>query len=497
MVVGKVKFEEEGQQDTSDESPAEGGGDSQVKQPVFAPLPARTTDADFPRVDYYLANDRHPPVPSIFFERGTTDLSDLTVQASVFTSREFYDLEVEKLWTRVWQVACRENDIPNVGDFYEYEIVGRSILIVRTAPDTVKAFYNTCRHRGAAVAAGCGNATEFSCPFHGWTYGLDGALKHIPAAWDFPHVDMAESGLRECPVGTWNGWVFINMDPDAQPLRDFIGEVLTRHFDHPWMNSGRMVKLWHIGLVAECNWKVMVAAFVEFYHVRRTHPQLVATGTDMQGQTDIWGLHGRLLGYNATPSIGLEDLFSEQDIADTTLSLAGVAPGTYVVPEGVPARHVVADALKELASQVGIDLSGASDAEMLCLSQYHIFPNFLTFAGRPGHPVFRVRPHGDDPNKCLFELMFLAEMPPGMDLPPDAPMHMCQPGESFIDHQNQIGFFGIAIDQDMSNGPKIQRGLRGLDKMVFGRTLEPLIVGFHRNLETWLGITAAEKFRHS
>src|SRR5205085_7629087 len=159
------------------------------------------------------------------------------VQACVFTSRPFQEMETERLWTKVWQMACRENEIPAVGDFYEYEVAGRSILIVRVASDTIKAFFNSCLHRGTNVATGCGNATEFSCPFHGWAYGLDGSLKHVPAAWDFPSLDPGAMGLRECLVGTWDGWVFINMDPEAGPLRDYLGDMLHRHFEHPWMTN--------------------------------------------------------------------------------------------------------------------------------------------------------------------------------------------------------------------------------------------------------------------
>ncbi|MDO8433127.1 MAG: Rieske 2Fe-2S domain-containing protein [Candidatus Binatus sp.] len=98
-----------------------------------------------------------------------------------YTSRAFFDLEVEKVWKRVWQMACREEDIPNVGDNIVYDIAGMSFVVLRTRPDTIKAYVNACLHRGRLLReqGGCGLA-EIRCPFHGFAWNLDGSLKHIP-----------------------------------------------------------------------------------------------------------------------------------------------------------------------------------------------------------------------------------------------------------------------------------------------------------------------------
>src|SRR5580698_7610293 len=104
---------------------------------------------------------------------------DPFIPASHYTSRAHAELENERLWPRVWQVACREEDIPQVGDFYTYDIVDDSIIVVRTSPDEIKAFHNACSHRGRRLTAGCGHTTRFHCRFHGWQFGLDGKPRHV------------------------------------------------------------------------------------------------------------------------------------------------------------------------------------------------------------------------------------------------------------------------------------------------------------------------------
>ena len=105
-----------------------------------------------------------------------------------YVSQEFFDLEMERLWPRVWQMACREEEVPNVGDFLEYIIGDQSILVTRSDPTTIRAFYNTCPHRGTRLAAGVGNfATgEIRCRYHAWRFELDGTNKEVVDRFDFP-----------------------------------------------------------------------------------------------------------------------------------------------------------------------------------------------------------------------------------------------------------------------------------------------------------------------
>ncbi|MFP6816609.1 MAG: Rieske (2Fe-2S) protein, partial [Pseudomonadales bacterium] len=182
----------------------------------------RTTDPAYHR----LLDADSRPVPESYRRDSPIEPGPTFVPVSRYTSREFYDLEVEKVWKRVWQMACHEDDLPEVGDFVPYDIAGLSFLIVRTATDEIKAYYNACLHRGRKLRENRGKAaTELRCPFHAWTWNLDGSLRQIPCQWDYPGLKPEEQSLPEVKVGLWGRFVFINPDPDCEPLEDFLGDL--------------------------------------------------------------------------------------------------------------------------------------------------------------------------------------------------------------------------------------------------------------------------------
>ena len=151
------------------------------------------------------------------------------IPASDYTSSEFHRLELAKLWPRVWQIACREEEIPKVGDYVNYEIGDESILIVRSAEDSIKGFYNVCSHRGRRLIddrRGC--VSMLKCNFHAWCYDLNGKPTVIPSRddWkDCPEFDDAELSLKQVKVDRWAGWVWINMDPNCEPLPKFLSPL--------------------------------------------------------------------------------------------------------------------------------------------------------------------------------------------------------------------------------------------------------------------------------
>ena len=143
-----------------------------------------------------LDTDTHP-VPEVLRRVSPIDPGATTIPIERYISQEFHNLEVEKLWKKVWQMACHEDDIPDVGDYFTYEIADLSFLIVRAKEDTFKAYVNACLHRGRLLRETHGKrATELRCPFHGWAWNLDGTIKEIPCQWDFPHVDPEEESLK-------------------------------------------------------------------------------------------------------------------------------------------------------------------------------------------------------------------------------------------------------------------------------------------------------------
>ena len=143
-----------------------------------------------------------------------------------YTSKKWHDLEVERLWKKIWQMACHVDDIPEVGDYIVYDVAHLSYIVVRTGENEFKSYNNACLHRGRQLREFDGKqATEFRCPFHGWCWEVDGSLREIPSEWDFPEVREDASHLREAKTGTWGGFVFINPDPDSESFEDYLGDL--------------------------------------------------------------------------------------------------------------------------------------------------------------------------------------------------------------------------------------------------------------------------------
>ncbi len=423
-------------------------------------------------------------------------VDDFRISPQLYLSREQHDREWAHLWSKAWQMACRENDIPRVGDYLEYQIAGRSILIVRDAPDSVRAFRNACRHRGATVAQGKGNTTCFSCPFHGWTYGLDGSLQHVPARWEFPQID--GKGLRAVRCETYNGNVYFSLDDDAAPLIEHIGPVMARHFDA--FPDHRMWKSWHFGVVVESNWKIMAEAFFETYHVPWTHPAFAAGAGDIQGRIDVFGLHHRFISMALVPSVTAGWDSTEQEILDTVMQAAGgfvqipdgadpEEPPSFPLPEGQTARQFMSATIRANWASQGLDLDHVSDTEIVDLYPNLVFPNFVSFVGPGGHVTYRFRPNGDDHTTMIFDVANLVPIPGDGPLPPDAPLQMVPRGTLMRDFEpvmQAMGPTADVFDEDISNSARIQTGLKLADEVVLGATIEPSIVAFHRNIARWI-----------
>ncbi len=200
------------------------------------------------------------------------------IPAQRYYDREFYDLEVEHVWNHAWQMACRLEQIPEPGDWIEYQNLGKSVIVVRTESG-VKAFHNACRHRGVPFAGGKGNdhgnckASGFVCPFHGWRFNMDGENTFVYGKHLFSErqLNPDDINLIPCRVETAIGCAFINFDDDAPSYRETIGDFLDRLDAH---NVGELRAEWWYGTVLPANWKIAMEAFMEGYHVMATHPQL-------------------------------------------------------------------------------------------------------------------------------------------------------------------------------------------------------------------------------
>lgn len=417
------------------------------------------------------------------------DLGLQPVPADRYTSRAFFDREVERMWSRVWQMACREEEIAEVGDVHVYDIVDKSVLVVRSEPGRIRAFVNSCLHRGRKLRTEGGSVRNLRCGFHGWTWNLDGTLSSLPCRWDFPQVTQEETRLPEIRVGTWGGFVFVNFDPDAPPLAEYLG-ILPQHFAR-W----RLEDCWksvHVARVIPCNWKVAQEAFMESYHVIATHPQILPIYADATSQYDLYGDHvNRNLGAFGAPSPHLmSSPPSGDDVVAGMLDLWG-RPGAAAppAPDLIAARRVLGDiGRRSFQKAFGGDYSEISDAEILDALVYNVFPNFAPWGGFAPNIVYRWRPNGRDPDSCIMEVMILKRLPDGAQRPKPVPVHWLRPDEPWS-AATELPVLGPVIDQDMENMPFVQQGLHAsaTGRVHLADYEESRIRHFHATLEKYVG----------
>jgi nitrite reductase/ring-hydroxylating ferredoxin subunit len=431
------------------------------------------------------------------------------IPVEAYISPEYARQEQEKLWRKVWQVACREEEIPNVGDFVTYDILDQSVIVTRSAPDTISAYYNVCQHRGRRLTEGCGNTSRFRCKFHGWQWNLQGENVHVQDRRDWPEGTFNEENLRlpAIKTGTWAGYVFINFDPESESLEQYL-EVVPF-----WLDPFEIAKMryrWRQWLIFPCNWKVALEAFIESYHVPGTHPQLLK-----YGQNGSWS---RAHGKHSCMGIGSlgEDMagggttaISTKGDADPRKLIADFMEHLYETVNANTTKTII-DAAKKLVDVLPRDatpeqvagkmfeLAATADAERGVIwpniepehfansgIDWHVFPNTIILHGVTFILGYRARPNGTDPDSCVFEVYVLERFPEG-----EAPKteNLFQPDMS---EEN----WRLVLAQDFANMGEVQRGVKswGFKGMRPSPLQEQSVINFHRNLAGYMGTGAPEK----
>jgi phenylpropionate dioxygenase-like ring-hydroxylating dioxygenase large terminal subunit len=198
-----------------------------------------------------------------------------------YTDPEFYRLEQERLFGRTWLYACHDSELPEQGSYRLCDVAGRAILLVRGDDGEVRAFFNACRHRGAPVVRdAAGTARMLVCQYHSWGYDLQGCLARVPDERDFVGLRMEDRGLPPVRCEAWGGWWFVNLDPGAIPLLEFL-DPLPRLLADIAASPLRVIATRHAEL--RCNWKILAEGFLEVYHARTVHPATVAPSLDTRG----------------------------------------------------------------------------------------------------------------------------------------------------------------------------------------------------------------------
>lgn len=244
----------------------------------------------------------------------------------IFTAPAVFHEEQERIFAKVWLFACHESEVAEPGDFRCVQIAGKSILLVRGTDGVVRAFHNICRHRSAEIVReDSGNARKFTCFYHHWTYGLDGALRGVakPAGYEAVKLDKSELGLIPARCEILAGLVFVTLNDDAEPLRDFLGDIV-----HGFLEPLGTIPLetFHFHkAVLKTNWKLWQDNNSERYHAmlhvanRKTLPWVLGATSPMKLRI---GTHGHS-GYWADGGAALV----EYDKGGYTGGTEGALPG--------------------------------------------------------------------------------------------------------------------------------------------------------------------------
>ena len=431
-----------------------------------------------------------------------TDLQSLLVRDGFvpkerYTTRDFSELEHARLWPRVWQIACREEQVAGTGDFVEYTIGDEGVAIVRAETGALHAFYNTCLHRGRRLAEGCGSFADgaITCPYHGWCYALDGRLVEVPDREDFAGLpdDLALAPVR---VETWGGFVFVNLDADAEPLLDYLDPLPTLlgpyHLEQMRLRAS-------LSTIIDANWKAVVDAFNEGYHVQGLHRQILPWTDDVSIEYEQLGRHahyGRLPGarrqLRPSPRLhlgpdeydegeilanlvsGLGGAFlGEESAAIEALRTVGPPPGSTLL-EAYQARRM------ELLEARGFDVSGLSPDLMTSADDVFWFPNVVGPIYPGSAILFRVRPLGRDPNRSIKDTWVLE-----WRAPDTVDERRVQP--KFFENWRERSW-GEITEQDYENLANVQQGMRS--KGWAGPRLNPRqegnILHMHRVIDDYL-----------
>jgi nitrite reductase/ring-hydroxylating ferredoxin subunit len=410
-----------------------------------------------------------------------------------YLSPEYHQEEFKRLWTRTWQFACREEHIPEIGDYYVYDIGTYSFIITRVGENDIRAYFNACLHRGTKLRASGteGTASEFKCSFHGWSWNIDGTNKTQVCPWDFPHADPKEFSLPEARVETLAGFVWINMDPDAPSLRDYIGPEALAHIE-AWKLEDRYITL-HVTKPIPANWKLNIEAFMEAYHVPETHPQVSPTNADVNSQYDTYGEHvNRFISTLGVVSPVHAGKYSEQDVLDMfTVGDSSIVTDKPMVPEGQTARQIMADMFREnFEKATKSDLSNISDSEILDCFSYTVFPNTYLFPGISLPMVYRFRPNPNDHRESLYEVMFLHPKPIDGSPVETAEEIRLTKDQSFMEAEGMDPGFGGILDQDTDNLFLQQEGLEASAKhgLTLGDYQEIRVRHFNKAVDKYMAM---------
>ncbi|MDX3899129.1 MAG: aromatic ring-hydroxylating dioxygenase subunit alpha [Sphingobium sp.] len=352
------------------------------------------------------------PHPLTIDGRDATNLRGDPITGDRYTSKDFARREWDRMWTRIWHVAGRIAELEKPGDYIVHDFMKDSVFCVLQDDGSIKAFYNSCQHRGQRLVSNSASAPiGFTCPYHGWLWGQDGVLKDVQDPHDFPAGNPCGNlSLKEVRCATWGGFVWYTMDDAAPDLRDYLSPLPDLYNGYPMETAVRVV--W-MKIDLNTNWKFATDNFSESYHTRTAHPQVPAI-IDQDVDTSRHEMypngHGRTV-QPMRPSLSDRLPDGVPHPYDALLRQWDIDPGHYPDFESKAMQGWLdlKAAKKRLWRERGYLHYEKMDDEQITDSPHTvIFPN-VTLSFLPDNLIFfRTEPHPDDPDKCTFDLWCMA-----------------------------------------------------------------------------------------
>ncbi len=410
------------------------------------------------------------------------------VPTARYRSPAFAAVEADRLWPRVWQIACSVDHVAEPGDFFEYRAGPLSVLIVRGDDGVLRAFQNACRHRGNVICTGAGSGlTELRCGFHNWTYDLTGRLRQVPSRQGFGALRNDDLPLVPAAVGAFGRLVFVNLDTDAEPLESWLDGVPA---DVAWAGLDEFRCQARVSVPIEANWKVISEGFSETYHVQGLHSQMLGCLDDVNSAQQVLGRHSVSRQPYGVPSPRLGRNVAPQTVWDSFIVTQGGRMGISepcavpAIPDGRSVRDVIAEHIRahQWASR-GADLTRFSTEEVTSLQQYNLFPNATMLVSADLVSVLVSVP-GLATDRAELVAMNFARSPTA-DAPRSRPFDATVP----LDQAD----FGAVLNQDLALLKHAQVGVRQPGLTHFTLSGEEIrIITMHRTLERFLGGDPAE-----
>jgi phenylpropionate dioxygenase-like ring-hydroxylating dioxygenase large terminal subunit len=396
-------------------------------------------------------------------------LGDGSAPNEQYVSPAQFEAEREHVFRRVWLVMGRVEEVAKPGDFIVRDAppLNASVVIVRGADDVVRAFHNTCSHRGVAlVCQEHGSADSFRCPYHAWTYGIDGALNAIPSQVDFPHVDPAKNGLTPISLDIWNGFIFLNFDPAPKVgLREFLGGLDELYDGMPFEDYPFYIR---VKDEVEANWKILMNAFGEGYHVPILHRKTLFSQVVTRDNPYLHYFDIKTFGPHSTGTVQ-----RNFDWQPSTPVLKFVLD--QMLPTSVPDKEAIA-AGRGITAHKGLNrikLPNFGTENII------LFPNFLLQPLANGYLFFQFWPISYD--RMSAEVRIYGAHPPR------------SLREEFAAAATLAATRDV-LAEDMAMARLQQKGLngRGKPRQYFGEN-EPLLRFFQEQLDNYLAEGAASR----